>query len=39
MRKSLTALVLVAVVATSGCAAMRGRRNPNAEFTVARSAR
>jgi DUF3035 family protein len=38
MRKSLTALVLVALVATSGCAAMRGRRNPNAEFTVARSA-
>jgi len=38
MRKSLTALVLVALVATSGCAAMRGRKNPNAEFTVARSA-
>ena len=38
MRKSLTALVLVAFVATSGCAALRGRKNPNAEFTVARSA-
>ena len=38
MRKSLTALVLVALVATSGCAAFRSHRNPNAEFTVARSA-
>ena len=38
MRKSLTALLLVATVATSGCAALRGRRDPNAEFTVARSA-
>jgi len=38
MRKSLTALVLVATLATSGCAALRGRRDPNAEFTAARSA-
>ena len=38
MRKSLTAFVLVAAVATSGCAAFKGRRNPDDEFTVARSA-
>ena len=38
MRKSLTALVLVAMVTTSGCAAFGKRRNPNAEFTVARTA-
>jgi hypothetical protein len=37
MRKSLTALVLVALVATSGCATFR-KRNSNEEFTVARSA-
>ena len=37
MRKSLTALVFVALVATSGCASFR-KRDPNAEFTVARSA-
>jgi len=37
MRKSLTALVLVAFVATSGCATFR-KRNSNAEFTAARSA-
>jgi hypothetical protein len=37
MRKSLTALVLVAMVATSGCATFR-KRNSNEEFTVARSA-
>src|ERR671921_2698872 len=37
MRKSLTALVLVALVATSGCASFP-KRAPNAEFTVARSA-
>jgi hypothetical protein len=38
MRKSFTALVLVAFVATSGCAMLGKRRDPNAEFTVARSA-
>jgi hypothetical protein len=37
MRKSLAALVLVALVATSGCATFR-KRNSNEEFTVARSA-
>jgi hypothetical protein len=37
MRKSLTALVLVATLATSGCATFR-KRNANEEFTVARSA-
>ena len=36
MHKGLIALVLVALVATSGCAIKR--RNPNAEFTVARTA-
>ena len=39
MRKSLTAaLVLAATVATSGCAAMRGRSSTPDEFAVARSA-
>jgi len=37
MRKSLSAVVLVALVATSGCATFR-KRNSNEEFTVARSA-
>ena len=37
MRKSLSALVLVALVATSGCATFR-KRNSNEEFSVARSA-
>jgi hypothetical protein len=37
MRKSLSALVLVATLATSGCATFR-KRNSNEEFTVARSA-
>ena len=37
MRKSLSALLLVALVATSGCATFR-KRNSNEEFTVARSA-
>jgi hypothetical protein len=37
MRKSLTALVVVATLATTGCATFR-KRNANEEFTVARSA-
>jgi hypothetical protein len=37
MRKALCALVLVAVVSTSGCASMRGRNAPD-EFAVARNA-
>jgi hypothetical protein len=38
MRNSLTALVLVAAVATSGCTTFRAHRSTNAEFTAARSA-
>jgi uncharacterized protein YceK len=38
MRKSLTVLVLVSAIATSGCATFRHRNNPNEEFAVARSA-
>ena len=38
MRKAVTALVLVAAVATSGCAAMRGRSRTPDEFAVARNA-
>jgi len=37
MRKSLAALALVAIVATSGCASMRRSRTPD-EFAVTRSA-
>ena len=37
MRNSLTALVLVGLLATSGCATFH-KRNSNEEFTVARSA-
>jgi hypothetical protein len=37
MRKSLSALVLVALVTTSGCATFR-KRNGDEEFTVARRA-
>jgi hypothetical protein len=38
MRKAFTALLLVAAVSTSGCAAMRGRRAAPDEFQVARNA-
>jgi hypothetical protein len=38
MRKSLTALVLAATVATSGCAAFKARGRAPDDFTVARSA-
>jgi hypothetical protein len=38
MRKALTAIVLVAAVATSGCAAFRGRNAAPDEFAVARNA-
>ena len=39
MRKALTALVLVAALAASGCATMRGRRaQVSDEFLVARNA-
>ena len=38
MRKTLTALVLVAAVTTSGCAALSGQRNTPDEFAVARNA-
>jgi len=37
MRKAFTALVLAALVGTSGCAALGGRRAPD-EFAVARNA-
>ena len=37
MRKSLTALAVVAIVTTSGCASMRRSRSPD-EFAVTRSA-
>jgi hypothetical protein len=38
MRKAVTALVLVAAVAASGCAATRGRSRTPDEFAVARNA-
>ena len=38
MRKATTALLLVAVVATSGCAALSGKRRAPDEFQVARAA-
>ena len=38
MRKAFTALLLVAAVSTSGCAAMRGKRAAPDEFQVARNA-
>jgi hypothetical protein len=39
MRKAFTALALVAVLATSGCATMRGKRRATPdEFAVARNA-
>jgi hypothetical protein len=38
MRKAISALVIVAAVATSGCAAMRGRSSTPDEFAVARNA-
>ena len=38
MRKIMTALVLVAAVAASGCATLKGRPNTPDEFAVARNA-
>ena len=38
MRKAISALVIVAGVATSGCAAMSGKRAAPDEFAVARNA-
>ena len=38
MRKVISALVIVAAVATSGCAAVRGRNSTPDEFAVARNA-
>ena len=38
MRKAISALVIVAAVATSGCAALSGRRAAPDEFEVARNA-
>jgi hypothetical protein len=38
MRKAISALVVVAAVATSGCAALSGRRAAPDEFEVARNA-
>jgi hypothetical protein len=38
MRKAISALVIVAAVATSGCAALRGRSSTPDEFAVARNA-
>jgi DUF3035 family protein len=38
MRKALTALVLVAMVGTSGCAAFRSHRTAAEEFAVTRNA-
>ena len=38
MRKAISALVIVAAVATSGCAALGGRRAAPDEFEVARNA-
>jgi hypothetical protein len=38
MRKALSALVIVAAVATSGCAVLKGRNSTPDEFAVARNA-
>ena len=38
MRKAISALVIVAAVATGGCAAMSGKRAAPDEFAVARNA-
>ena len=38
MRKAITAVLLVAAVATSGCAALTGKRRAPDEFQVARAA-
>ena len=38
MRKAICALVIVAAVATSGCASLRGRNKAPDEFEVARNA-
>jgi hypothetical protein len=38
MRKAFTAVLLAAAVATSGCAALRGRSGTPDEFAVARNA-
>ena len=38
MRKAISALVIVAAVATSGCASLRGRSSTPDEFAVARNA-
>jgi hypothetical protein len=38
MRKAVTALALVAALATSGCASLRGRSRAPDEFAVARNA-
>jgi hypothetical protein len=38
MRKSLSALLIVAAVSTSGCAVLGGRRSTPDEFAVARNA-
>ena len=38
MRKAISALVIVAAAATSGCAALRGRSSTPDEFAVARNA-
>ncbi|MEO5972898.1 MAG: DUF3035 domain-containing protein [Sphingomicrobium sp.] len=38
MRKSVTALILLSAIATSGCAALTGRRAAPDEFAVARNA-
>ena len=38
MRKTLTAVIMVAAVATSGCAMFKGRKGAPDEFAVARNA-
>lgn len=38
MRKAITAIVLVAAIATSGCASLAGKRKTPDEFAVARNA-
>ena len=38
MRKSVTAIVLLSAIATSGCAGLLGRRDAPDEFAVARNA-
>ena len=38
MRKAITAVVIVAALATSGCAALSGKRQAPDEFAVARNA-